>query len=414
MYMIPGASASNPGSGSRLQLAAVGKQDGYVAEYGLPGLEVSPRTFPSTTTPFRAAFRRATRFATWTDAVAMEYTPGKRSQIDIPKSGDLLADMYLEITLPAVAAAPAGATWNKLVGYTLLRRVRLLLDDQEIHNFERLWYDLYDHLYTRAGHERGLDRMVGRTPLPMNRSHLLYVPLRMLTCRKGAARSAIPLQAISRAALKLDIEWEVPGMLSAHTPTDPGIAVSALVEYVELEDPEKTQFVRGATLAFESTIDSDALSYYIDSDGDVRDRTEIKVNLGNVRYAVKMLVWVAYAVTATEQQGELFTYIDDPLDTVNIAFNNQERLNPVPSDYFTVLQKYQSCIRGRPGPPSVYSFALNATSRFPSGSADFGALAAVALHGHIAPGTPQFKLKVFSVYYNVLQIGSGTASVMFV
>lgn len=385
---------STPGSGARLQLAAVGLQD----------LELRGICFH----PFVAGFKRATRFAAWTEELAMTYAPGVRTQVDIPKSGDMLADMYLQITLPAVPAAPSGSRWAKLAAYTLLRRVRLLLNDQELHNIERLWYDIQDTLYASAGHAKGLDAMVGRTPLSMNKPHVLYVPLRTMTCRKGASRPTLPLQAIPRASLKLDIEWETPDKLSPHFAAGT-VDVKVLVDYVELEEPEKSRVIQGTTLAFESVIDSDGLNYYIDSDGLVRDTPTIKVNLGNVRFAVKYLVWVAY-----EENGQLFTYLQNPLDKTVLTCNNQERFEPRPSNYFSIIQKYQHTANARDGPLGVYSFAFDATSRYPSGVADFGAMSQVGLQADVAPGSPRFKLKVFSVYYNFLEIGGFSGKVVFV
>lgn len=383
-----------PGSGSRLQLAARGVQDLYLR---------------GECRPFLASWRRATRFAAWTEELKMPYVPGTRTQLDIPKSGDMLGDMYLQITLPVIPSAPPGAMWKKLVGYTLLRRVRLLLNDQEIHNIERLWYDLHDRLYVSSGHAKGLDRMVGRTPLPMNKKHTLHIPLRFMTCRKGASRPTIPLQAIPSSALKLDIDWEKSeNVASGYSPE---IDVRVLVDYIELEEPEKSKILQGTTLAFESVMDSDAQSYFIDSDGLVRDTPSIKVNLGNVRFAVKMLVWVAYQ----EDVGTpLFTYLSNPLDKINVTFNNQDRFDSRPKEYFELLQKYQHTANVTLGPPGVYSFAFDATSRYPSGVADFGALSQVFLNGTVAPGNPRFKLKVFSVYYNFLQIGESSGKVIFV
>ena len=388
-----GGGSSNPGTGAKIQLAALGKQDAFLRGDGK-------------WSPFASVFRRATRFAAWTDEFAMDYTPGKRSVVDIPKSGDLLADVTLQVTLPSV---PGGGTWCANVGYALLRRVRLLLNDQEIHNFERLWYDLYDRLYTSSGHAAGLAAMVGRAPLSTEVAHTLFVPLRMLTGRKGASRPPLPLQAIPRASFRLDIDWESPGTLCAALTTDPGIKIAVLADYVELEEPEKTRVMRPHTLAFESVIDSDALSYYIDSDGGLRDSPSVKVSLTNVRFAVKMLLWVAY-----EETGPLFTYLAHPIEDISVSFNNQDRLVPRPAAYFQTIQPYQHCAVSSPGPPGVYSFALNATSRYPSGTADFGALAAASLQARVVAGTPRFKLKVFSLYYNFLEIGSFSAKVAFV
>jgi hypothetical protein len=392
--MIPGGGASAPGSGSKIQLAAVGKQDAVLR---------------GCFSHFIYGFKRSTRFAMWTDSFAIDYVPGKRVQVDIPKSGDALLDMSLEIRLPAIQGAPPGAQWTSPIGYAIFRRVRLLLNDQEIHNFERLWYDIRDSITQSSGHARGMDAMIGRRA-SLAKSHVVYVPLRFLTCGRGISRAPLPLQAIPRASLKLDIEWEDTAVLTAgYTPTDPGISVTVLADYVELEEPERTKLLKGGTMAFESAIDSDGLSYYIDSDGIVRDLPAVRVNLGNVRFAVKALVWVAYTET-----GPLFTYLAKPLTNAFISFNNQDRITPRPAEYFDIIQQYQHCKRSDPGAPAVYSFAMDATARMPSGVADFGALAEASLRGTVHPGNPRFKVKVFSMYYNFIEIGGASAKVVFV
>ena len=392
---IYGGGASTPGSGSKIQLAAVGKQDAMLR---------------GCWSHFIYGFKRSTRSAMWTDAFKIDYVPGKRVQVDIPKSGDALLDMYLEITVPAIPGAPPGAEWTSPLGYAIFKRVRLLLNDQEIHNFERLWYDVRDKISTSSGSLKGLGSMIGKNA-SLTKPHILHVPLRFLTCSRGISRAPLPLQAIPRASLKLDIEWDKPEKLSEYTPTDPGIDVRVLVDYIELEDPEKSKILQGTTLAFESVIDSDALSYYIDSDGLLLDTPSIKVNLGNVRFAVKMLAWVAYQEDAGTP---LFTYLSNPLQNINVTFNNQDRFDMRPKEYFEILQKYQHTAQCTLGPPGVYSFAFDATSRYPSGVADFGALSQVFLNGTVAPGNPRFKLKVFSVYYNFLQIGESSGKVIFV
>lgn len=411
----------NPGSGALIQLAAVGKQNTFL--YGR-------------CSPFRKAYRRATRFAQWTEDVTMQYVPGRRTQIEIPKSGDILGDMYLEVRIPAISGIPPDLlgqmSWSKCLGYTLLRRVRLLLNDQEIHNIERLWYDLYDLLNAREGHAQGLRSMVGREPLPLTSSHLLYIPLRFLTCRPGVSRAPLPLQALSNANLKLDIEWERPEVLAADAiqyiqghiqvreqtiaqknvevdgylfqisrleiqdpgyeaalqelyaqidvarrakneiqteinqflayqnilKQDPGISVTVLTDYIEIEDPEKSNVLKGVRLAFESVIDSDATNYFIDSEGNVQDTPTVQVNLGNVRYPVKALIWVAYT-----ESGPLFTYLQQPVTQAFVTFNKQERFAPRDSGYFELYQQYKHTRRCSTGPPSVYSFALDASSR---------------------------------------------------
>jgi hypothetical protein len=376
------------GRASKIQLAAVGPQDLYLrGRWSL----------------FRHVYKRASRFAQWTDQVDIPYVPGQRTSVDVPKSGDVLGDVWLRISLPAVPAAPAGATWTKTVGYMLLRRVRLVLDAIEIHNYERLWYDIADTLEHRP---QGYDAMIGRDPVPtMRAAHELFVPLRFLTEKV----LGFPLIAIPRASLKIDIEWEASGVLSAYTPTDPGITCQLLIDYYDVEPPERAVLTRGAWLAFQSVMDSDALSYAIDSAGAIVDTPIVRVNLGNVRFAVTYVAWVAY-----DETGSPLTYLDRPLDTVVLTFNKQERAARRTADYFALVQKYQHCATARGGPPGVYSFAYDTSAGLPTGSADFAGLAHAYVEGTVASGTPRFKLKVFVRYYNFLDIRNGSGYLVYV
>ena len=388
---------ATPGSGAIVQLAALGKQD----------IVLRGRF-----SPFKIQYRRYVPFVTWTDEFQMQYAPLTRTRIDILKKGDFLCDMYLEIRLPSILDAPPGTTWNAYVGYRLIRRLRLLLNDQEIHNIERLWLHLYDQLYTKAGHEQGLSAMVGKTPLPVSTSHLLYIPLRFLTCRKGLARAPLPLHAMT-SPLVLDIEWERPDLLCPVLETDPGLDIHVLCDFADVDGTvssiqQPSQHVT-TKLAFESVIDSDATTYAVDSDGALRDKPSINVNLGNARFSVKAIVWVAYA----EDSGDLFQYIQQPLDDAYISFNSQERLRPKPSTYFELLQPYLYSNTCKLGPPSVYSFCLNMTSRLHTGSVDFGNLSEVSLKATVQPNN-RYKLKVFCMYHNVLEIKNSTAKVLFV
>jgi hypothetical protein len=367
------------GSASKIQIAAYGLQDVYLR---------------GTFSPFVKKYQRATRFAKWTDAVDIPWVPGQRTSVDIPKSGDILGEIFLRVVLP-----PAQGTWKKCIGYTLFRRVRLILDGQEIHNYERLWYDIRDALYES---KPGYDAMVGRTPVPASSARELLIPLRFLTENLG-----FPLAAIPRASLKVDIEWELASKVS-DAPIGT-IETQLLIDYYDLENPERSKLTQGTALAFESAIDSDALSYTIDSGGQVQDTPVIKVNLGNARFAVKFVAWVAY-----DETGPLFTYLDRPLKDVALKFNNQDRISERPADYFTVVQKYQHFSRCFPEAPGVYSFSHEATAKLPSGVADFGSLAKVYLQASVVPGNPRFKLKVFSLYYNFLNITNGTGHLIYV
>ena len=76
-------------SGGLLQLVSVGRQDIY--------LSGNPQT-----TFFKQVYRRHTNFSIETQRIAFETAVdfGKLTSLQIPRSGDLLNQMVLEIRLP--------------------------------------------------------------------------------------------------------------------------------------------------------------------------------------------------------------------------------------------------------------------------------------------------------------------------
>lgn len=396
------AIAQAPGQGSRLQLAARGAQDVYL-------LSSDPKT-----TLWRSTWRRHAAFATKVADTRLFYTPGKRSSVELPKSGDALADVTLEIHVPAVADAGT-ARWVPRLGYALLRRVRLIIDDTEVHNIERLWYDMYDKLHTTEAHAPGLASMIGESSLPMTEPHVLYVPLRFLSNRKGSARAALPLYAMPRARIAVDVDFERLEILAPAyqgNSLDPdAFRINVLAELVEVDEAEKRRMLEPTTLTFESVIDCDGLSYRHDNDGDITDLETITVDLSPATKTVKALAWVAY----DEQDPRLFEYLPGAVSSVEIMFDGMPREREKPSGYYDIVQSYNHCARSNPPDGvGVYSFALDATNRHATGAADFAAIARPTLRATVAhPGPPRFKLKVFALYYNYLELQGGTVRVVF-
>lgn len=180
--------------GARLQLAAIGPQDAYT-------------TSAAGVSPWTAVFKRPTRFALDTvDApFAHGFLLGRRNRTEIPRAGDCLGGITLEIRLPAIPGAGPGDTWVPAVGYALLRRVRVWLNDTLLSDAERLWYDIHDRLFETAGTRDALAEMVGaRQPLALTQAHILYVPLKLPFSRTNW----LPTVALTGTRMTLDVEAE--------------------------------------------------------------------------------------------------------------------------------------------------------------------------------------------------------------
>ena len=412
--------ASRPGPA--LQLAALGPQDLALTQ----GPGAKRRFFDP-----RASVRRPTPFALEARELSfpLGFRFGATNAVSLPgDGGDLLGDLFLEVRLPAVGE---GAVWVPRVGYMLLRRARLLLDDLVLHSHERLWYDISDRLFAPQPHRRALDAMLGgSSPLDASAPLLLHVPLKMLCCkthhRAGSQQAWLPLLCLARSAsLRLEVEAETlaacladpgsadPSALAALAAQD--LDVRVLADYVSLDAPERASMMAEAqhVLPLEEPQDVDALSYLpAEGGGDDTGRTavdSVAVDLRELGLPVKMLAWVAY----DEVDPAPFQYSEAP-DSAAL-YEGSVLLAPgapLPRAYYTVVQPYFYFPRS--GDPGVccYSFALWPDRAQPSGGMDFSARRNPTLRIDLTQRHEGLKLKVWALTLNWLVVRGGSASVL--
>ncbi len=141
-----------PGGGGQLQLVATGKQDVFLT--GNPQM-----TF------FKMVYRRYTNFAIESQAMYFDGDPdfGKRLTTLIPRRGDLLGPMMLEIVLPAVKYANGDpAKYVNSVGHAIIEEITLEIGEQEIDKQTGEWMELWSKLTIPPGQKDGFGNMIGR------------------------------------------------------------------------------------------------------------------------------------------------------------------------------------------------------------------------------------------------------------
>lgn len=177
--------------GTRLQLAAVGPQDMYV-------------TSTAGTSPWLAVFKRPSRFAldTVDTPFANGFLLGLRNRTEIPRAGDCLGGITLEVRLPAIPGAAPDDTWIPRIGYALFRRVRVWLNDTLLSDVERLWNDLHDRLFETRPQARAA--MIGGEPLSLTVPHILHVPLKL----PFSSTNWLPTGPLGTTRLTLEVDAE--------------------------------------------------------------------------------------------------------------------------------------------------------------------------------------------------------------
>jgi Major capsid protein N-terminus/Large eukaryotic DNA virus major capsid protein len=177
-----------PAGGGLLQLVAEGKQDVFLT--GNPQI-----------TWFKMVYRRYTNFAIESQAIFFDGDPdfGKRLTCTIPRRGDLLGPLMIEVTLPEVRLTDETLTaYVNSVGHALIEEIVLEIGEQEIDRQTGEWMEIWSELTVPAGQRQGFNAMIGRVSATMP-PPTTYPPLTDAVSlygsyQYGAVKLYIPLQ----------------------------------------------------------------------------------------------------------------------------------------------------------------------------------------------------------------------------
>jgi hypothetical protein len=105
-------------------------------------------------------------------------------------SGDLLSNMYLSVSLPAL---PAGYNYTPLVGRAILKKVEFLIDGQPIETLTDDWYILRDQLFLDADEKLAVYQAVSlgqseSNVVPATDVVKMMIPLDFFFCRRHSDR----------------------------------------------------------------------------------------------------------------------------------------------------------------------------------------------------------------------------------
>ena len=192
-----------PAGGGLLQLVATGKQDLFLT--GNPQISF-----------FKMVYRRHTNFSTEAQAMYFDGTPnfGQRITCLIPRRGDLLGRVYLDVTLPQIKDAVTGLplSYTNSIGHALIQEITFEVGEQEIDRQTGEWMELWTQLTTPAGQREALNEMLGRfecymppnlKPGPKSEGLRLTIPLQFYFCKNPGLY--LPLLALQYHPIRITI-----------------------------------------------------------------------------------------------------------------------------------------------------------------------------------------------------------------
>ena len=438
-------------AGGLMQLVAYGAQDVFLT--GNPKV-----TF------FQAVYKRHTNFAMENieQTVNGSAANSGRLSVTVARNGDLIGDMYLEITTGALAtvagqAAP-DACW---VAERAVADIELSIGGQRIDKHYQKWWRMYSELCLDEAKKAQWGKM---TSNPTGEAGKVYLPLIFFFNRNPGLY--LPLIALQYHEVRLDIDLasDYQTYFGSNTPKVWG-------NYVYLDTEERRRFAqKGHEYLIEQVQHTGT---------DSVDATTTKQVRLSYNHPVKELVWCfsntsanasmwnfssnaaagdvsltcnpkiqvdadlatagnAMAFTSTSESGvplviqgagaensnlsalswhedgALSTGAVGPLSTFKLVLNGQDRFKEQDGKYFNQVQPYNHH-GGNPYPGVYsYSFALKPEEHQPTGTCNFSridnAQVAVTLKTGAAASTT---MHMFATNYNVLRIQSGMGGLAF-
>ena len=413
------------GGGGLLQLIAVGKQDVF--------LTGNPQT-----TWFKSVYRRYTNFAIESQPMYFDGTPDFGGKITclVPRRGDLLGQVFLEINLPAIQI-PGGTdpvSYVNSIGHALIQEISLEIGEQEIDKQNGEWMEIWSSMTTPDSHKYGFYDMIRRTDgyvPPENYGPLkLYVPLRFWFCKTPGLY--LPLLALQYHPVRIVITlrklnqlFYIPNMVdncNQQVVKNGQIDMMLWGDYVYLDKEERRHFVSNAHeyiieqvqyLANPLSIPkiNTTASVRIEFNHPIREFFWVFSRKINQQYHE----WFNFSSLSLEEQG----YRKDLLATALLQLDGYDRFMARDAGYFRLVQAWQHHT-AIPNDDYIYlySFAISPEDLQPSGSMNASRIDSIVLQLTMntdltADQRGDMDVHVFATNHNVLRIAEGYGGLVF-
>jgi hypothetical protein len=414
------------GGGGLLQLVAMGKQDVFLT--GNPQI-----------TWFKMVYRRYTNFSIESQRMYFDGDPdfGKRLSCLVPRRGDLLGPVFLEVTLPEIKLSSGEvAYYVNAIGHALIQEITVEIGEQEIDKQTGEWMEIWSNLTTTADKKFGFYDMIGKVdgylpptgslpgPLKLtiplhfwfNKNPGLYLPLVALQYHP------VRINITTRPLQQLFYSGDLVNNCDT-TAVNPAKITSMMLwgDYVHLDVEERRRFV---STAHEYLIEQ---VQYTSPLGIPEKITSIPLRL-EFNHPLRELIWVIKR-DIMDSYHEWFNYssqsISEPGDhrtdmftTAILQLDGKDRFEERDAGYFRLVQAWQ---HHTVVPSSdfiyTYSFALKPEELQPSGSLNASRIDNIVLLLTMNQATVPLRgnctARVYATNHNVLRIVEGFGGLLF-
>jgi len=409
--------------GGLLQLVATGRQDIY--------LTGNPQT-----TFFKQVYRRYTNFSSESCRIDFDGSTdfGKLIVASIPRKGDLLNTIILEITLPMIPQSSSGVidtSWVNGIGHAMIDYISLEIGGKEIDRQYGEFLHLISEFQIDASKRNGFSNMIGyqeaftqeAQPGPLK----LYIPLRFWFCNNvGLSLPLLAMQAHPvRIYLKLrplsELFYRDALVIDPNQSVSPNVNPTNVVmwgDYIHLDTDERRRF-------------TSSKHEYLIEQCQIQKKTAVNASSSLVNITLdfnnplKELIWVVQQDRML-QSNEWFNYtnrllieqhvmLDDQITNTVLRIDGYDRFEVRDAAYFRLVQPFQRHTRIPDDYIYNYCFSLTPEASQPMGSLNASRIDTIVLSMNMNQNIIRYNagVTVYATNYNVFRIAAGLGGVLF-
>ena len=419
--------------GGLLQLVAQGKQDVFLT--GNPQV-----------TWFKMVYRRYTNFSMESQVIPFDSQPdfNRRITVLLPRKGDLLGSLWLEIKLPALIDSTTGLSlsYPNSVGHSLIQEVSIEIGEQEIDKQTGEWMEIWSNFTVTEDKRQAWNNMIGKTSgasqgnAPSSSVNLhgplsLYVPLRFWFCKNPGLY--LPLLALQYHPVRINITLRPLQQMflldsPTVTPCDQSTLAASITsmimygDYIHLDVEERRRFV---TSNHEYLIEQVQYTPSIAIDPSART-VQIPMEFN---HPLRELFWIIQR-DASVNSHQWFNYTNltigdttpqgfqNLIDTALLRIEGYDRFDKRNADYFRLVQPFQyHTVVPIDDFIYTYSFCLRPEDIQPSGSMNASRLDTMTLqlemNINVSPPRGSSHARIYALNHNILRIVDGFGGLLF-
>ena len=389
--------------GSTLQLQAIGIQDTYILSNDI------------TSNLFEYGYRQYVNFATEIVRIPIKDNMnwGKRTSSIIPRSGHLLSNLYLKVTLPKLTLIDGSYVgYSDTLGYAIFTHLHLEIGGVIVERLEPHYMDIIDELTHNKS--RGKDEMILKSDTFIATQHnadtekTLFIPLPFFFTKQYNV--SLPLVSLTNPDIKIHFGFkEFDECIHYDGNTKPMsvdiTSVELWGEYIYLDDSIISEFEKSEHRYVIESVQYNGIESIPPNIS--THNTHLDFN-----HLVRELLFVLVDKNAIDNNDHFnynrFNDSESLLREANMYIENIARFeNNLPEMYLRSVfpSKQHSVVPYK----RIYTipFALNSELNQPTGAINFSRFTNVTLNLVLNNNNPEVFLHVFATYHNFLTIMNG-------